>query len=56
MNNDVYIPDNTPNHLAEIYGEDFMIPKVYSYGDRIKDFEILLDNQTLGRKVEFRRK
>lgn len=56
MNNDVYIPDNTLDHLAEIYGEDFMIPKVYSYGDRIKDFEILLDNQTLGRKVEFRRK
>lgn len=42
------IPDNTEEHLSEIYGNDFMTPKKYTYENRIKDYEILLNNNTLG--------
>ena len=41
-------PLNTQLHLSEVYGEDFMTPKVYDFGDRPKDHEHLLDNKTLG--------
>lgn len=42
------IPNNVQEHLIEIYGEDFMTPKKYSYNDRPRDYEILLDKSTLG--------
>lgn len=45
------VPDNVEEHLIEIYGEDFMTPKKYSYDDRPKDYEILLDRNTLGEIV-----
>lgn len=48
------IPSNTAEHLAEIYGSDFMVPKAYSYENRIKDYEILLDTNTLGKPKFFK--
>lgn len=42
------IPANTVEHLRELYGTDFMIPKVYYYNDRPKDRECLVDKNTLG--------
>lgn len=42
------IPSHTELYLKEIYGNDFMIPKKYNYENRIKDYEILLENTTLG--------
>ncbi|OOF69925.1 phosphodiesterase [Rodentibacter caecimuris] len=50
----VYIPNNIASHLQEIYGHDFMTPRIYDYENRIKDFEKILDNKTLGRKLEFK--
>ncbi|EGZ49379.1 LicD family protein [Neisseria wadsworthii] len=47
------IPDNTAEHLAEVYGPDFMTPKAYSYENRIKDYEVLLDTDTLGKPKFF---
>ncbi len=41
------IPSNTTEHLTEMYGKDFMIPKKYNYDDRPRDFETLLDENTL---------
>lgn len=48
LNHNFLIPDDTHNHLKEIYGDDFMIPKQYSYSERPKDLEILMDDQTIG--------
>ena len=42
------IPSHTELYLKEIYGNDFMTPKKYNYENRIKDYEILLENTTLG--------
>lgn len=50
----VYIPKDTKTHLAEIYGKDFMTPRIYNYDNRIKDYEELLDNKTLGYIQEYK--
>lgn len=39
-------------HLEELYGADFMTPKQYSFSGRPKQFERLLDNKTLGVRVD----
>ena len=39
-----YIPDNAGEHLASIYGNDFMTPKIYYYCDREKDFEYVVND------------
>lgn len=39
-----YIPDNTEEHLTSIYGNDFMTPKIYSYCDRDKDLEYVIND------------
>lgn len=49
-----YVPQNIENHLSRIYGSDFMIPKQYTYGDRPKDRETILEPDTLGRKIEYK--
>jgi len=43
-----YVPDNIETHLMEAYGADFMTPKKYSYSDRPREYEHLLDVSTLG--------
>lgn len=50
---DVKIPDNTQQHLSEIYGDNFMTPIKYSYDQRPKNLEVLLDNKTLGKREYF---
>lgn len=53
LGNIFLIPSNTTEHLAEVYGSDFMTPKAYSYQNRIKDYEILLDPDILGKPKDF---
>lgn len=53
LNSGFNIPFNTEKHLSEIYGKDFMTPIKYSYDNRIKDYEIILDNQTLGESIKY---
>lgn len=43
------IPSNTIEHLTECYGADFMTPKKYSFKDRPRDYESLLDDSILGK-------
>ena len=51
LNQEFYRPNNIQKHLSSYYGDDFMIPKSYSYEDRPKDREIPLDQNTVGIKV-----
>jgi phosphorylcholine metabolism protein LicD len=53
LGKNVRVPTNTKQHLSEIYGDNFMIPMQYSYNDRPKNLEILLDNKTLGKRIVF---
>ncbi|MBN6081960.1 phosphodiesterase [Aggregatibacter actinomycetemcomitans] len=51
LNQEFYRPNNIQKHLTSYYGDDFMIPKSYSYENRPKDREIQLDQNTIGIKV-----
>jgi len=48
------IPENTDLYLREAYGDDFMTPKQYTYSERPRTNECILDDTTLGIEVKNR--
>lgn len=48
LNHNFLIPNDTAKHLQEVYGHDFMTPKKYSYKDRPKNDETLMNDKTIG--------
>jgi len=52
LGRDWNIPADTHQHLAAIYGADYMTPKAYSFEDRPLDREVLLGQETMGELIE----
>lgn len=46
------IPEDTELYLREAYGRDFMTPKQYSYSERPKTNECILDASTVGIEIK----
>lgn len=46
------VPENTHDHLVQIYGANYMTPKIYSYKDRPASHEVIFDTDTLGELVK----
>ncbi|WP_434353975.1 hypothetical protein VH441_02805 [Psychrobacter sp. HD31] len=53
LGNKFNVPSDIVKHLTERYGADFMTPKKYSYDNRPRDFERLLDDQNLATEYYF---